>query len=120
MTRQQHHDEVSKRAALYAMISQLYPPSGIEPLQVQVDRCIACCFEHGYLVLRDQHDTEVQAGSADSPRPALARLCEVVRQGGAAVVVVSSLDRLVRDSRQSVILVEEFKATGVTIAAAGA
>ena len=63
---------------------------------------------------------EVQAGSADSPRPALARLCEAVQQGGVAVVVVRGLDRLARDSKQSAILVEEFKTAGVTIATAGA
>ena len=119
MTQQNHHNEESKRAALYARISQLNPPGGMEPLPAQVDRCTAYCLEHGFLVFGDQHDTVVQAGSAGSPRPALVRLCEVIRQGGAATVVVSSLDRLARDSRQSIILVEEFKAAGVTIVAAG-
>jgi DNA invertase Pin-like site-specific DNA recombinase len=119
MTRQNHHNEEPKRAALYARISQLNPPRGTEPLQAQVDRCAAYCLEHGYLVLGDQHDTEVQAGSIRSPRPALASLGEVVQQGDVAVVVVSSLDRLAPDSRQSVILVEEFKAARVTIAATG-
>jgi DNA invertase Pin-like site-specific DNA recombinase len=115
MTRQQHN-EAPKRVALYARSSQLNPPGGIEPLQAQVDRCAAYCLEHGYIV----PDSEVQAGSADSPRPALARLCEAVRQGSEALVVVSSLDRLARDPAQSVILVEQFKAAGVTITDAGA
>ena len=59
---------------------------------------------------------EVQAGSADRDRLALARLGEAVRQGRVAIVVASSLDRLARDPTQSAILVEEFKAAGVTIA----
>ena len=120
MTRLNHHNEEYERAALYARTSQLNPPGGMRPLPAQVDRCTAYCLEHGFLVLGDQHDIEVQARSTGSPRPALASLCEVVRQGGAAVVVVSSLDRLARDTRQSIILVEEFKAAGATIAAAEA
>jgi DNA invertase Pin-like site-specific DNA recombinase len=119
MTRQQHN-EAPKRVALYARSSQLNAPGGMEPLQAQVDRCAAYCLEHGYIVPRDQRYTEVQAGSSDSPRPALARLCEAVRRGYVAVVMVSSLDKLERDSTQSAILVEEFKAAGVTIATAGA
>jgi DNA invertase Pin-like site-specific DNA recombinase len=119
MTRQQHN-EAPKRVALYARGSQLNPPGGIEALQAQVDRCTAYCLEHGYIVPHDQHYTEVQAGSADSHRPALARLGEAVRQGCVAVVVVSSLDRLARNPTQSAILVKEFKAAGVTIATAGA
>jgi DNA invertase Pin-like site-specific DNA recombinase len=51
--------------------------------------------------------------------PELARLGEAVRQGCVAVVVVSSLDGLARDRAQSAILVEEFKAAGVTIETAG-
>ena len=47
----------------------------------------------------------VQAGSADSDRPALARLLEAIRQGSVAVVVVSGLDRLAReDPAQSALL----------------
>lgn len=117
MTQQNHRNEEHKRASLYARNSQLNPLGGMRPLQPQVDRCVAYCLEHGFLMLGDQHDTEVQAGSTGSPRAALARLCEVVRQGGAAVVVVSSLDRLARDFRQSIILAEEFKTAGATIAA---
>ena len=63
---------------------------------------------------------EVQAGSADSDRLALARLGEAVRQGRGAIVVVSSLDRRARDPTQSAILVDEFKAAGATIATIGA
>jgi DNA invertase Pin-like site-specific DNA recombinase len=114
MTRQQHND-ASKQAALYTRISRLNPLGGIEALQTQVDRCTTYCLEHGYIVPQDQRHTVVQAGSADSHRPALAPLGEAVRGGGVAVVVVSSLDRLARDSRQSLIFVEEFKAAGVTI-----
>jgi DNA invertase Pin-like site-specific DNA recombinase len=50
---------------------------------------------------------------------ALARLLEAIRQGGAAVVVVSGLDRLARDRAQGVFLFEEFKAAGVSITTTG-
>lgn len=117
MTRQQPN-EASKRATLYVRISRLNQPGGIEALQAQVDRCTTYCLEHGYIVPQDQRYTVLQAGSAGSHRPALVRLGDAVQQGDVAVVVVSSLDRLARDSRQNVIFVEEFKIAGVTIATA--
>ena len=120
MNRRQNHNEAPTRAALYARSSQLRPLSEIHALQVQVDRCVAYSLEHGYIVPQDQRYAEVQAGSTDSDRSALARLCEAVRQGRVAVVVVSSLDRLARDAAESALLVEEFKAAGVTIETAGA
>lgn len=120
MIRRQHQNKAPKRAALYARSSQLKPLGEILALQAQVDRCTAYSLEHGYIVPHDQLYSEVRAGSADCDRPALARLGEAVRQGCVAVVVVSSLDRLARDPAASAILVEEFKAAGVTIATAGA
>jgi DNA invertase Pin-like site-specific DNA recombinase len=120
MIRRQHHNEAPTRAALYTRSSQLKPLDEIHALQAQVDHCTAYRLEHGYIVPHDQCYAEVRAGSVDSDRPALARLGEAVRQGCVAVVVVSSLDRLARDRAQSAILVEEFKAAGVTIATAGA
>ena len=119
MIRRQNHNEAPTRAALYARSSQLKPLSEIHVLQAQVDRCVAYSLEHGYIVPHDQRYAEVRAGSADSDRPALVRLCEAVRQGCVAVVV-SSLDRLARDAAESAILVEELKAAGVTIETAGA
>jgi DNA invertase Pin-like site-specific DNA recombinase len=116
MTQQNHHNEEPKRAALYARNSQLNQPGGMEPLQAQVDRCTAYCLEHGYIVSHDQPYAEAQAGSVGSHRPALARLCEAVRQGGVAVAVVSSPGRLARHPALSAILGEKFKEAGITLA----
>lgn len=116
MTQQNYHIEEPKRAALYARISQLNPLGGMEPLQVQVERCTAYCLEHGFIVSHDQHYAEEQEGSAGSHRPALARLGEAVRQRVVAVAVVSSPSRLTRDLALSAILGEKFKAAGITIA----
>ena len=119
MIRRQYQKVAPKRAALYTRSSQLKPLGEINALQVQIERCTTYCLKHGYIVPHDQPYAEVRAGSADSDRPALARLCEAIRQGCVAVVVVSSLDRLARDPTQCAILVKEFKAAGVTIATAG-
>jgi DNA invertase Pin-like site-specific DNA recombinase len=119
MIRRQHQNEAPRRAALYVRGSQLKPLGGIRALQTQVDRCIAYSLEHGCIVPLDQLSSEVRAGSADCDCPELARLGEAVRQGCVAVVVVSSLDGLARDCAQNAILVEEFKAAGVTIGTAG-
>ena len=119
MNRRRHQPGASKRAALYARSSHLKPQGETGALGEQVDRCVAYCLEHGYLVPQDQRLASLQAGSADSDRPALARLLEAIRQGGAAVVVVSGLDRLARDRAQGVLLFEEFSAAGVSITTTG-
>ena len=119
MNRRRHQPGVPKRAALYARSSQLKSQGETDALGEQADRCVAYSLEHGYLVPQDQRLAAVQAGSADSDRPALARLIEAIRQGGAAVVVVSGLDRLARDRAQGVFLFEEFKAAGISITTTG-
>ena len=119
MNRRRHQPGAPKRAALYARSPQLRPQGETGALGEQLDRCIAYCLEHGYIVSQDQHLAAVQAGSADSGRPALARLLEAIRQGGAAVVVVRGLDRLARDRAQGVLLFEEFRAEGVSITTTG-
>lgn len=118
MNRRRNQPGDPKRAVLYARSSQLRPQGEAGALGEQLDRCIAYCLEHGYIVPQDQHLALVQAASADRDRPALVRLLEAIRQGGATVVVVSSLDRLARDRAQSAFLFDEFKAAGVTIATA--
>lgn len=117
MNRRRNQPGDPKRAVLYARSSQ-QPEGEAGALGEQLDRCIAYCLEHGYIVPQDQHLALVQAASADRDRPALVRLLEAIRQGGATVVVVSSLDRLARDRAQSAFLFDEFKAAGVTIATA--
>jgi len=119
MNRRRYHPGAPKRAALYARSSHLKPQGVTGALGEQLDRCVAYCLEHGYIVPQDQRLASLQAGSAASDRPALARLLEAIRQGGAAVVVVSGLDRLARDRAQGVLLFEEFKAAGVSITTTG-
>ena len=119
MNRRRHQPGAPKRAALYERRSQLRPQGETGALGEQADRCVAYSLEHGYLVPQDQRLASLQAGSADSDRPALARLLEAIRQGGAAGVVVSDLARLARDRAQGVFLFEEFKAAGVSITTTG-
>jgi DNA invertase Pin-like site-specific DNA recombinase len=94
MIPQQHQNTAPKRVELYARSSQLKPFGGTGAFLAQVDRCTAYCLEHGYLVSHNQRYTDVQVGSADSYRPALARLGEYVRQSCVAVLVVNRLDRI--------------------------
>src|SRR2546421_7327190 len=100
MNRRRHQPGAPKRAALYERSSQLKPQGETGALGEQGDRCVAYSLEHGYLVPQDQRLASLQAGSADSDRPALARLLEAIRQGGAAVVVVRDPDRLPRERPQ--------------------
>ena len=119
MNQRRNQPRAPKRAALYARSSQLKPQGETGALGEQADRCVAYCLEHGYLVPQDQRLASLQAGSADSDRPALVQLLEAIRQGGAAVLVVSGPDRLARDRAQSVFLFGEFKAAGVSITTTG-
>jgi DNA invertase Pin-like site-specific DNA recombinase len=119
MNRRRHQPGAPKRAALYSRSSQLKPQGETGALGEQVDRCVAYCLEHGYIVPQDQRLASLQAGSAASDRPALARLLEAIRQGGAAVVVVRGPERLARDRAQGIFLFEEFRAEGVSITNTG-
>ncbi len=111
---------IPKRAAIYARSTKLRPLGETGALEEWVDQSAALCFERGYLVSHDQCLASVQAGSADSDRPALAYLLEAMRQGSVADVVVSGLDRLAReDLAQSAMLIEGFRVTGVSITATG-
>ncbi len=119
MIRRQNQNEAPRRAPLYAMNSQLKPPGEIHALQVLVDRSTTYYLEYGYIVSHNQLYSEVRAERADCDRPELARLGEAVLQGCIFVVMVSSFDRLALGSAESVTLVEEFKAAGVTTEIAG-
>ena len=113
--RRRYQPGTPKRAAIYARSTKLRPLRETGALQDQVDQSATFCLEHGYLVPPNQRLASVQAGRAESDRPALARLLEAIRQGSVAVVV-RSLDRLAReDPAQSAILIEKFSATGVSI-----
>ena len=114
--RRRHQSGTPKRAAIYARSSKLWPQGETGALEERVERSAAYCLEHGYPVPHDQRLAAGQAGRADGDRPALARLLEAIRRGCVAAMVVRDLDRLAReDSAQSAILIEEFRATGVSI-----
>jgi DNA invertase Pin-like site-specific DNA recombinase len=118
--RRRHLPGAPKRAAIYARSTKLRPLRETGAIGVQVDQSATYCLERGYLVPHDQRLALVQARSADSDRPALARLLEAIRQGSVAVAVVSGLDRLARkDPTQSATLSEELRATGISITSTG-
>jgi DNA invertase Pin-like site-specific DNA recombinase len=101
---------------LYARSARLWPLREAGALEEKVDQSAAYCLEHGCLAPQYQHVASGQAGRSDSGRPALARLLEAIRQGSVAVMVMRDLDRLAReDPAQSAILIEEFRATGVSM-----
>ncbi len=121
MTRRRRHQPgTPKRVAIYARSTKLRPLRETGARKEQVDQSAPFCPERGYLVPHDQRLASVQPGSADSDRPALARLLEAMRQGSVAVVVVSGLDRLAReDPAHSAMLSEGFRATGVSVTITG-
>jgi DNA invertase Pin-like site-specific DNA recombinase len=116
MNRRRHQSTEPKQVVLYARSAKLWPLREIGAIQEQVDQNATFCLEHGYLVPHDKRLAAVQAGSADSDRPALVRLLEAIRLGSVAIMVMRDLDRLAReDPAQSAILIEKFRATGVSI-----
>ena len=81
MTRRQNQNEAPRRAALYAMSSQLKPLGEIHELQVLVDRSTTYYLEHGYIVSHNQLYSEVRSPRTRAPgRSRPTGLCS--RRGG--------------------------------------
>lgn len=103
-------------AAIYARIDSIVAePSASDLLALQVQMCQQYCQEHGYTVAAHHIYQEVERGADLLGRPTINALCSSVQRGEITLLVVTSLDRLVRDYPHAVSFVNELKANGLTV-----
>lgn len=103
-------------AAIYARIDSIVAyPSASDLLALQVQMCQQYCQEHGYTVASHHIYQEVERGADLLGRPTLNALCSSALRGEITLLVVMSLDRLVRDYSHAVSFANELKANGVTV-----
>jgi DNA invertase Pin-like site-specific DNA recombinase len=105
---------MSTIAVCYARFSPRPSPEDCDSVEKQLERCAAYCKGHGYEVVAEFHDKDLSGGRADN-RPglqkAIAAACK--RQ---AVLVVYSLSRLARCTRDAIDLAERLNGAGADLA----
>jgi DNA invertase Pin-like site-specific DNA recombinase len=101
-------------AVCYARFSPRPSPEDCDSVEKQLERTRAYCKGHGYEVFAEYHDKELSGGRADN-RPglqkAIAAACK--RQ---AVLVVYSLSRLARCTKDAIDLAERLNSAGADLA----
>jgi DNA invertase Pin-like site-specific DNA recombinase len=101
-------------AVCYARFSPRPSPEDCDSVEKQLERCAAYCKGHGYELLAEFHDKDLSGGRADN-RPglqkAIATACK--RQ---AVLVVYSLSRLARCTKDAIDLAERLNSAGADLA----
>ena len=102
------------QAVLYARFSPRPNPEECDSVEKQLERCRAYCAGHGYTVVTEHHDKDLSGGRADN-RPglqeAIVTACE-----RKAVLVVYSLSRLARCTKDAIDLAERLSAAGADLA----
>jgi site-specific DNA recombinase len=102
------------QAVLYARFSPRPSPDECDSVEKQLERCRAYCLGHGYAVVAEYFDKDLSGGRADN-RPglqkAIAAAC--VRK---AVLVVYSLSRLARCTKDAIDLAERLSSAGADLA----
>jgi DNA invertase Pin-like site-specific DNA recombinase len=101
-------------AVLYGRFSPRPSADECDSVEKQIERCRAYCDGHGYTVAAVHADKELSGGRADN-RPglqkAIAQAC-----GRRAVLVVYSLSRLARNTRDAIDLAERLNKAGADLA----
>jgi DNA invertase Pin-like site-specific DNA recombinase len=101
-------------AVLYARFSPRPSPEECDSVEKQLDRCRAYSNGHGYIVVAEYHDKDLSGGRADN-RPGLLRaIAEACKRK--AVLVVYSLSRLARCTKDAIDLAERLNAAGADLA----
>jgi DNA invertase Pin-like site-specific DNA recombinase len=101
-------------AVLYGRFSPRPCPEECDSVEKQLERCRAYCKGHGYTVLAEHHDKDLSGGRADN-RPGLQKaIAAACRQK--AVLVVYSLSRLARCTKDAIDLAERLNAAGADLA----
>jgi DNA invertase Pin-like site-specific DNA recombinase len=101
-------------AVLYARFSPRPDAEDCDSVEKQLERCHAYSIGHGYTVVAKHHDKDLSGGRADN-RPglqkAIAAACD-----RKAVLVVSSLSRFARCTKDAIDLAERLSAAGADLA----
>lgn len=107
----------TKRAAIYCRISRKRPGEASASTDRQAEGCRKLCEAKGWKVAEVYTDKNTSAFSGeDADRPALDRLLDDVKRGAVDVVVIYKLDRLFRNVRHCVDMVDFLSANGATLA----
>ncbi len=101
-------------AVTYARFSPRPNPDECDSVEKQTERCKAYCAGHGYEVIEENHDKDLSGGRADN-RPGLQRAIETACRHK-AVLVVNSLSRLARCTKDAIDIAERLSQAGADLA----
>ena len=100
------------RAAIYIRVSTQGQEEDGTSLDTQLERCRAYSLGHGYTVVAEHHDKDLSGARADN-RPGLQNAITAACKRK-AVLVVYSLSRLARCTRDAIDLAASLSAAGAT------
>jgi DNA invertase Pin-like site-specific DNA recombinase len=101
-------------AVLYGRFSPRPSADECDSVEKQIERCRAYAAGHGYTVVAEHADKDLSGGRADN-RPGLQKAIAEACQRK-AVLVVYSLSRLARNTRDAIDLAERLNAAGADLA----
>jgi DNA invertase Pin-like site-specific DNA recombinase len=102
------------QAVLYARFSPRPNPEECDSVEKQLERCRAYCAGHGYTVVAEHHDKDLSGGRADN-RPGLQEAIGTACRRK-AILVVYSLSRLARCTKDAIDLAERLSSAGADLA----
>ena len=101
-------------AVLHGRFSPRPSADECDGVEKQIERCRAYCAGHGYEVVAEHHDKDLSGGRADN-RPGLQKaIAEACARR--AFLVVYSLSRLARNTRDAIDLAERLNKAGADLA----
>jgi DNA invertase Pin-like site-specific DNA recombinase len=101
-------------AVLYGRFSPRPSPEECDSVEKQLDRCRAYSNGHGYKVVAEYSDKDLSGGRADNRPGLLQAIAEACKRK--AVLVVYSLSRLARCTKDAIDLAERLNAAGADLA----
>jgi site-specific DNA recombinase len=102
------------QAVIYARFSPRPDAQDCDSVEKQRDRCRAYCKTHGYDVIAEKDDEDMSGGRADN-RPGLQRAIALACKHK-AVLVVYKLDRLARNTRDALDVLERLQKSKADLA----
>jgi site-specific DNA recombinase len=102
------------QAVIYARFSPRPDAHECDSVEKQLDRCRAYCDAHGYEVIGKKHDNDMSGGRADN-RPGLQAAIALACKRS-AVLVVYKLDRLARNTRDALDVLERLRKSKADLA----
>jgi site-specific DNA recombinase len=102
------------QAVIYARFSPRPDAPDCDSVEKQIERCRACCDAHGYEVIGTKHDNDMSGGRADN-RPGLQAAIALACKRK-AVLVVYKLDRLARNTRDALDVLERLQKSKADLA----